>query len=123
MISREAHADNLPKQFSVLLIVDTVIQRYVEGMMSARIQRISRTKVVWSTSAWKEVDFIVLVKRECHYTIRRPERLFYSVAMVYIDIDVQDTRMMEQQLKYGDYDIVDVAKSRCSRLFGMMEAT
>lgn len=50
-----------------------------------------------------------------------PKGLFYAVAVVDIDVDVEDSGMIEEELQNGKDDIVNVAESAGFSLFGMVQ--
>lgn len=41
--------------------------------------------------------------------------------MVHINVDVEDSRMMKEQLKDSKNDVIDIAKSRSFSFFGMVQ--
>ncbi len=47
--------------------------------------------------------------------------MFDAVTVVDVDVNVKDSRMMKEQLKNSEYNVVDVAESRSFSLFGMMQ--
>lgn len=46
-----------------------------------------------------------------------------SVAMVDVDVDVEDPRVVQEELENGKDDVVDVAKSGGFGLFGVVQAS
>ena len=47
----------------------------------------------------------------------------YSIPVVNIDINVDHSRMILQQLQDGDHDVVDVAKAAGLKLLGVVQPT
>ena len=45
-----------------------------------------------------------------------------AIAVVHVNVDVENARVMEEQLKYCKNDIINIAKPRSFRLLGMMQA-
>ena len=70
-----------------------------------------------------EEEIAVLVKGDGHHAICQIERLLYAISMVNININVEDSWMVLQELQYRYDDVVHVAESRGFKLLGMMETT
>jgi hypothetical protein len=83
------------EKFDVLIILDTIVEGHVERMMCTRTIIPERSSIIESSGAREELSSIVLMERQCHNTICGPECLFYAVAMMNIDIDVEDTRVVK----------------------------
>lgn len=47
--------------------------------------------------------------------------MFDAIAVVDIDVNVEDSRVMKEQLEDGKDDIVNIAKSRSFSLFSMVK--
>ena len=63
------------------------------------------------------------METHCHHSVGVVKRFLYSVAVMHVDIEVQDSRVHSKQLQYAYDNIVDVAKSTGFGLFGMMVAS
>ena len=63
------------------------------------------------------------MKGEGHYAVGGPKGLFNAIAMVNVDVDVENSRVVEEQLEDCENDIVDVAKPRSFRFLRVVEAT
>jgi len=57
-----------------------------------------------------------------HHTICGIERLFDTVTVVTVDIDVQNTGERAEKLQNTEYNIVDITKPRCFALFCVVKA-
>ena len=62
------------------------------------------------TCPWEE-GVPVVVKGDGHDSVSQVEGLLYAISMVDVNVDVQDTWMILEQLEDGDDDVVDVAES------------
>jgi hypothetical protein len=107
------------------VIIDPVVNRDVEAVCFAAVRRILRTHLIDVASAGKEwptmpVDAILVV-REREYTIRGLECLLDTIAVMNVNIDVQDALMLGQQELYCDDDVVDIAKARCKVLLCVVQ--
>lgn len=47
---------------------------------------------------------------------------FHAVAVVDVDVDVEDALVLRQEVLDGEHDVVDVAEARGSRFSGVMQA-
>ena len=63
------------------------------------------------------------MKRACHDAVRSVKRLLNSVSMVHIDVNVEDARMVPQELENSKDDIVNVAEPGCLSFLGMMQSS
>ena len=52
------------------------------------------------------------MKGSCQHAIRRPKGLLDSVAVVHVDVDVHNPRMVAEELQDPEDDIVDIAEPR-----------
>lgn len=69
--------------------------------------------------AWKEIT--IAMKRDSHHSIRAVECLLNTITMMDIDIDVEYSIVILEQLKDCKYDIIHIAESTCFHLLGMMK--
>ena len=68
----------------------------------------------------REVIF-KLMRAEGEHPVCGVEGLFHAVAMMNINIDIQDSLVHFQQFKYGQHDIVDIAEATGLGLLGVMK--
>lgn len=83
----------------VVLVVDAVPQRNVDSVVAALA-----IADVFEVSRSGE-KLAVLVKRGRHDTIGRVERLLDSVSVVDVDVDVEDSRVIPQELEDTKYNV------------------
>ena len=57
---------------------------------------------------------------DAHDAVGGPEGLFDAVAVMDVDVDVQNTRVVAKELKYCEDNVVDIAEARCFALFGVV---
>lgn len=60
------------------------------------------------------------MERDCHDSIGSVERLFYSIAVVYIDINVKDSVVVLEELEDRKHDVVHIAEARRFLLLGVV---
>ena len=89
------------------------IQRVILPLTSASLLQVSRAR--------KEVS--IPMETDRHHSISCVERLFYTIAMMYIDVDIQDSIMIFEKLKDSQHYIIDVAEATGLLLFSVMQAT
>ena len=58
---------------------------------------------------------------ESHDAVGAVEGLLDAVAVVHVDVDVQDARVDLEQLEDGQHDVVDVAEAGRLRLLGVVQ--
>ena len=73
------------------------------------------------SSSWEE--FAVLVEADGHDAVGRPERLLDAVAVVAVDVDVQDARDRAEHFKDAKDDVVDIAEAGCLTLLRVVQST
>ena len=81
--------DDLFEQYDVHVVVDAVLERDVQREMLAH----ARTVVFQLAGAGEEVAR-VLVEGDGHYAVGVVKRELDTVAMVNVDVNVQDTRVV-----------------------------
>ena len=64
-----------------------------------------------------------LVEGTGHHAIREVERLLHSVAVVDIDVDLEDPLVLFKQLQDGQHAVVDLAESAGLTLLGMVQTS
>lgn len=62
-----------------------------------------------------------LVETTCHNAVRRVESFLYSISVMAVDIDVQDSWVCSEKFQSSKDDVVDITKSRSLPLFGMVQ--
>ena len=67
--------------------------------------------------------FVVFVEGDCEDAVCGPEGLFDAVAVVDVDVNVHDARVVAEELQDTEHDIVDVAEATGLGLFGVVQAT
>ena len=63
----------------------------------------------------------VLVEGDGHDPVRGVEGLLHAVPVVDVDVDVEHSLVVLQELEDGQHDVVDVAEARGLRLLGVVE--
>lgn len=123
VIGAYARADNVLEELGIGEVVDAVIEGHVEGVVRSRIR-------VWfwacgvERACAGEVDcFFVLMEGKGHDSIGRPEGLLDAITMVNVNIDVEDTRVVQEELEDREDDVIYVAESRRFRFFRVMKTT
>mmetsp|Transcript_30866 Transcript_30866/g.106707 ORF Transcript_30866/g.106707 Transcript_30866/m.106707 type:complete len:392 (+) Transcript_30866:254-1429(+) len=98
-------------------VVHAVLQRKVDRVVLAPL----RPDVGDVARAREEIA--VLVEGDGHHAVRAVKCLLDAVAVVDVDVDVEDARVVLQQLQNRQDDVVDVTKTRSLRLFRVVEAS
>ena len=110
------HDDRRPKHFKhardngledalVRVVRDAVLKRDVHRVALA----LSVPPIILGTRARKVLPELVEGAR--HDAVRGVERLLDAVAVVAVDVDVEDARVGEQELDDAEDDVVDVAEA------------
>lgn len=116
-----AWPDNVAEEADIVVVFDAVVERDVERMMRAGVERVERTGRGQRACAGEEAVFVVFVEGEGHDAVGGPEGLLDAVAVVDVDVDVQDARVVAQELQDGEDDVVDVAEARGFGFLGVVE--
>ena len=74
-----------------------------------------------SPTGSREEEVAIFMKGDSHDAVSEVEGLLYSVAMVNIYVNVQHSRVVLEQLKNGNDNVVHVAESRGLKLFSMVQ--
>ena len=98
----DGHKDSL-----IALVVNAVLERNVERVVLACLH----TDVLDIAGPGEEV-VPVLMERDSHHAVRRVEGLLDAVAVVDVDVEIQDTWVVLKQLEDAQHNVVHVAKSR-----------
>jgi hypothetical protein len=80
-------------------VVDTVSQRKVDGVVLA----LADANVSEFASAGE--IFAVLVERRSHYTVRRVKGFLYTIAMVDVNVDIQNSLVEAKKLEDTENNI------------------
>ena len=121
VVGAHTRADNVFEQLDVGCVVDAVVQGNVEGVVRAGVRVGEGPRGVEPAGAGEVGGLVVFVERESHDAIRRPKGLFDAVAVVHVDVDVQDARVVEQELQDRQDDVVDVAEPAGFGLLGVVQ--
>ena len=108
----DAFADDRFEEPGVLPVADAVVKRDVESVMGAWVKRVFRASGVDAAGA-REEGGAELVEGESHDAVGGPECFFYTVAVVDVDVDIEDAGVVAEELEDGEDDIVDVAEAGC----------
>ena len=115
-------ADDVLEEVLVRFVVDAVVQRHVDAVAVARVVRVGGALGFEGPGAGEEVLLVVFVEGDAEDAVGGPEGLFDSVAVVDIDVDVEDARMVAEELEDGEDDVVHVAEAAGFALFRVVEA-
>ena len=102
-------------------LIGDVVNAVAEWKIDSVILALPHTGVAKFAGTWEVLA--VLVERACHDTIRSVESLLNTVAMMDIDIDVQDSGLEAKQLYYTKDNVVDVTEATSFALLGVMKTT
>lgn len=116
-------ADDFAEEPNVVVVFHSGVEGDVDGVVGAWVSRVDWAGRVDGAGAGEEVLFVVAVEGGCHDTVGGPEGLFDAVAVMNVDVDVEDARVVAEELQNGEDDIIDVAEAGCHALFGVMETT
>lgn len=100
----------------VVGVGDALLERHVDRVVAAVVG----ADLVHVARA-REERVAVLVKRHGHDAVGQVEGLLHAVAVVYVDVDVENARVILEQLEDGDVDVVYVAEARRLELFSVMQ--
>lgn len=98
VVVRHAGPHDVFEELGVGEIIDAVIQGDVEGVVRARVGIGFGPRGIHTAGAGEVDCFFVFMEGEGHDSVGRPKGLFDPVAMVDIDVDVEDAGMVEEQL-------------------------
>lgn len=118
----DARADNVAEEADIVIVFDAVVERDVEGVVGAGVERVEGARRGQRARAGEEAVFVVFVEGEGHDAVGGPEGLLDAVAVVDVDVDVEDARVVAEELQDGEDDVVDVAEAGCFGLFGVVQA-
>ena len=111
VVGGDAGGDDFVEEGGVGVVVDAVEQGDVEGVVGARVGGVRGAGVVDVAGAGEEDVFFVFVEGEGHDAVGGPEGLLDAVAMVDVDVDVEDARVVQEELQDGEDDVVNVAEA------------
>ena len=111
--------DDALEQADVVLVVDAVAERDVEGVVFSG----AAADVVEVTSTGEEVILVVLVEGKGHDAVGGEEGLLDAVAVVHVDVDVEHARVVAQELQDREHDVVDVAEPARFRFLCVVQPT
>lgn len=118
----DAGADDVFEELDVGFVVDAVVEGHVEGVVGAWVERVRRAGAVQAAGAGEEVVLVVFVEGDGQHAVGRPECLLDAVAVVDVDVDVHDSRVVAEELQHAQDDVVHVTETAGLGLFGMVQA-
>ncbi len=121
VVGGDAGGDDGVEEAGVAVVVDAVEQGDVEGVVGAWVGGVQGAGVVDAAGAGEEDVFFVFVEGEGHDAVGGPEGLLDAVAVVDVDVDVEDAGVVEEELEDGEDDVVDVAEARGFGFFGVVQ--
>ena len=99
------------------LVIESLIEWKVDSMVCSWIF----ANIIDMSCSW-EVIF-EFMERTGHNSISQIKRLFDSISMMDIYVNVENSLISFQQLEDSQHTVVDVAESWGLRLFGMMQSS
>jgi len=94
-------ADDVVEEGFVLLVGDAVVEGDVDGVVGAGIV-LGFGPVVFKPACAGEEDLgLVLVEGDRHDAVGGEEGFFYAVAVVHVDVDVEDPGVAAEELEDG----------------------
>ena len=108
---------NCPKGKDIGWIVNSLIQWIVDWVVLASLN----SDVIDTSCSWEE--WTIFMKRYCHDSVCQQKCFLDSITVVAIDIDVEHSCVLFQQLQDSKHTVIDIAKSTGFTLFSMMETT
>ena len=95
VVGVEAGSDDVFEKMDVLVIVNAVVEGDVEGVVRARVEGVGGAGGARPTGSGEEFFGVVFVEGKSHDAVGRPEGLFDAIAMVDVDVDVEDAGVVE----------------------------
>jgi len=121
-VGLDGGANDFLEELDVGVVIDPVVEGHVEGVVSAWVERVIWAGGVEGAGAREEVVFVVFVEGDCEDAVCGPEGLLDAVAVVHVDVDVHDSRVVTKELQDAEDDVVDVAEAGCFCFFGVVQA-
>jgi hypothetical protein len=109
--------DDRLKDISICLVGNTVSEGEVDGVILAT----ANTNVAKFASTRKVLS--VFVERNGHDTVGSVKGLFNTVSVVNVNVDVENTLLIPEQLDDSEDDVIDIAESTGLALFRVMQTT
>lgn len=122
VVGLDARADDVLEELDVGEIVDAVVERDVEGVVGAGVGVDGWTGGVEPAGAGEVGCFVVFMKGEGHDPVGGPKGLLHAIAMMHVNVDVENTWVVEEQLQDRKHDVIDVTEPRGLGLLGMVQA-
>lgn len=101
VVGGDTGGDDFVEEARVGVVVNAVEEGDVEGVVGTWVGGVQGAGVVDAAGAGEEDFFFVFVEGECHYSIGGPEGLLDAVAVVDVDVDVEDAGVVEEELEDG----------------------
>ena len=105
------------EKVDVVFVVDSIAEWDVEGVVFSG----PAANVVPAAGSGEEVVFVVFVEGESHNPVGGEEGLLNAVAVVHVDVNVQHTWVVPEQLQNREHNVVDIAESRRFGFFSVVE--
>lgn len=121
-VGGNAGADDVLEEADVLVVFDAVVEGHVEAVVSAGVAGVGGAGGVEGPGAGEVRVLVVLVEGEGHDAVGGPEGLLDTVAVVDVDVDIEDAGVVEEELQGGEDDVVDVAEAAGFGFLGVVQA-
>lgn len=86
-------------------------------LMGERCCLLHKLKVTW------EEIIAILVEADRHDSVSQEECFFDTIAMMHIDIDINHARVVLEQFKRTEHNVVHIAESTCFLLLRVVKST
>lgn len=90
--------DHVLEEVRVAFVVDAVVERHVDCIVLARIVGVDGPRGLEGSRAREKYFSIVFVEGDAHDPVGAPERLFDSIAMMHVDVDIEHARVVAEEL-------------------------
>lgn len=106
------------EHLEVVGIVNAVLEGNVHRVVLAFL-----VSSLASVSSAREEVWGVFVQRNAHNAVCVVESILYAIAMMNVNVNVQDARVVAKELLNGEHNIVDIAEARALTLSRVMQAS
>jgi len=110
--------DNALEEFEELVVLDASLERDVDRVEPA----LAFSALLQAAGAREEV-LAELVEAEGEHTVRAVKGFLDAVAVMHVDVDVEDADEVSEQAEDADNDVVDVAEAVGLALLGVVQST
>mmetsp|Transcript_5354 Transcript_5354/g.15736 ORF Transcript_5354/g.15736 Transcript_5354/m.15736 type:complete len:478 (+) Transcript_5354:47-1480(+) len=101
------------------LIVRVVIHAFPQRTVHRVVLPRPHADILEVSGAREEVA--VFVEGNCHHSVREVKSLLHAISVVDVNVDVEDSRMVLEELQARDDNVVDVAEPTRFALLGMVQ--